>query len=272
MFCEISIPVLLSAILVPICLTGCGFSSGAEETEAFRQTYKVEAGTKIEVHNMNGAIIIAKWEGDSVKVHALKKTRRGKRELEKVRIDVRTDGALVIETVYVEGDANVSVDYEVRVPGDVVVGHITNSNGRIEVEGAKGDATATTSNGRVEIKNVDGYVSAMTSNGRINILGTTGVLKAETSNGSIRVEISDVKGDCTVATSNGSIELYVSSNLNADLEMRTTNGEVSIHDVEIAASESSSERMRGRIGSGGNRMIVTTSNGDVDLHQLQPGP
>lgn len=268
MFCEISIPVLLSVILVPICLTGCGYSIGAEETEEFRQTYKVEAGTKIEVHNMNGTIIITKWEGDSVEVHGLKKTRRGKSELEKVRIRVSTNGALVIETVYIEGDANVSVDYEVRVPGDVVVGHITNSNGRIEVEGTKGDATATTSNGRIEMRDVDGYVSAMTSNGRINILGTTGVLKAGTSNGSMRVEIFDVKGDCNVTTSNGSVELYVSPNLNADVEMRTTNGKVSIHDVQVVTSESSSERMTGRIGSGGNRITCTTSNGDVDLHQL----
>lgn len=267
MFYEFAVPVLASAILVSICLSGCSISTGPEVREEFHGTYEVGAGTKIEVYNKNGTVRMSQWGKDSVDVHAIKKTRRGEAELEKVRIEVSTAGEMVVETKYVKKDARVSVDYEIKIPASVLVGHVDNSNGSIEIEGTKGDATATTSNGKIIVRNVDGWISATTSNGKIQITGTTGILKAETSNGSIEAEISNVKDHADITTSNGSIKLWIFPELNADVEMRTSNGKLAIHDLEVAISESSSKYVKGKIGNGGGRIDVGTSNGNVDLYR-----
>lgn len=267
MFYKFSIYVLLLAISVSVpSLVGCGKLS--KETEEFYKTYKVKAGTKIEVYNKNGDIDIHKWDKNYVEVHALKSTRHGKDELEKVKIEVNTNGVMVIETKYIKKNAKVSVNYKIKLPANVIVDQIDNKNGKIEIEGTKGDALVTNSNGRIEIIDVDGYVSAKTSNGNINITGTTGIFKAETSNGNIKSEISNVKTDVNITTSNGSIELFIRPNLNANIEAKTSNGKISVHDIQMVVSESSSNHLDGRIGDGGSKIYIKTLNGNIDLYKL----
>lgn len=265
---EFSIPFLLSAILVSIHFFGCDVAIGPGETEEFRKTFKVETGTKIELHNNNGNINISKWDNDHVEVYAAKKTRKGKSELEKVKIEISTNGDMIIKTRYIKKNAKVSVSYEIKIPAGVIVGHIDNSNGKIELEGTSGDAMVGTSNGEINIRNVDGYVSTETSNGKIDIVGTTGVLKARTSNGSINAEIPSIRDNVNITTSNGNIKLYISPKLNANIEMRTSNGKVSIHDIQMVVSERSSTHMKGSIGNGGSELYVETSNGNIDIHRL----
>lgn len=255
------VPILLFAS--PVLLFGWGTTE-----EEFHNTYKVESGTRLNLYNINGGINISKCDEDYVDVYALKKTRYGEKELEKVKIKVSINGDMVIRTRHLKKNARVSVDYEIKVPSNVTVNHINTSNGRIELEGTKGDSILTTSNGRITVKNVDGNVSARTSNGRINIIGTPGILKATTSNSSIKAEIPSIRQDIDFTTSNGSIDLYISADLDANIEMRTSNGKVSIHSIQILTSEMSKTYAKGKIGNGGNTINITTSNGKIDLYKL----
>lgn len=260
--------VLLLTVLVIIpLLLGC--SESFVETEEFYEIYRAKAGSKLVVYNRNGDIDISKWDKDYIEVLALKTTRRGKSELEKVKIQVNVDSDVSIKTKFIRNNAKVSVDYKIKLPANVIVDYIDNSNGKIELEGTSGDSILTTSNGKIVIKNVNGYISATTSNGKINITGTTGIMKAETSNGSIKAEISNIMSDdVNIITSNGSIELYISPNLNANIEMKTLNGNISIHDIQMVVSESLSNHIKGRIGNGGSKIYIKTSNGDIDLYKL----
>ena len=245
-----------------------GPGSGPLETEEFLMTYTVDAGTTLQVDNFNGAVNIHKWDKDVVEVYALKQTRYGRGELKNVDIEVSTGGVMTIETKRLTQNPRVSVNYEIKVPGDVIVDRVKTSNGVVGLDGTSGDARATTSNGAIDIRNVDGYVSADTSNGKINIAGTTGVMEARTSNGAIIVEIPDINRDLTIRTSNGAVSVYLPADLNADIEMRTSNGRVSIHDVTVTVSESSKNNFKGKIGSGGNRIYIETSNGAIDVYIL----
>lgn len=259
----------------------------SKDVERFHETYTVEPGTNVNVYNINGNIEISKWDKDEVEVIAIKSTRAGKDELEKVKIEVKTNGDMEIRTIYLEKKAKVSVDYEIKVPDIVVVANVENSNGwielkgtkgpskletsngRIEVEDAEGDIDANTSNGRIEIEDVSGYIAARTSNGRINITGTAGISRVRTSNGRINVEIHNIKGDeVEIKTSNGSIDVYISTELDADIEMDTSNGIVKLHDIELADSEVKKTYVEGRLGKGGIRICIDTSNGSINLYKL----
>jgi DUF4097 and DUF4098 domain-containing protein YvlB len=116
-------------------------------------------------------------------------------------------------------------------------------------------------------------VQVQTSNGDIEIKGATAIIEAGTSNGDILVEIQLVPEEGTeIATSNGSIDLYVSEKLNADLTTATSMGEVSIRDLELesqfTARTGSMTKVKGRIGSGGSLVDVHTSNGNIRIYRL----
>ena len=277
---------LVMFVIVAIILAPLG-AAGTKHTEKFHQMYTVKPGTKIEVYNINGNIEISKWDKDDVEVNALKSTRVGKDELEKVKIDVTTNGDMEIRTKYLEKKAKVSVNYEIKVPATVVVARVENSNGKIELKGTKGPSKlrtsngkinvedadghieAETSNGKIDIEDVSGYVNVRTSNGSIDISGTAGISKVITSNGSINVEVPDIKGDeVEIKTSNGSIDVYISTELDADIEMDTSNGRVKLHDIELADSEVKKTYVEGRLGKGGVRIYIDTSNGSINLYKL----
>ena len=264
-----------------------GCAASFRYTKEFCKTYSVKPGITISVYNRNGDIDISKWDKDEIEVRALITSNRGKGELDKVEIEVSTDGDMEIRTKYLKKRARVSVDYEIKVPANVIVGRLESSNGRldlvgtkgpsvlktsngrIDVEDAEGDIDAETSNGRIEIENVSGYVNARTSNGRIKITGTAGISRIRTSNGRIKVEIPDIKGDeVEIKTSNGSVDVYISPDLNADIELDTSNGKISLHDIKLEVSELKKTYVKGKLGEGGVRISVDTSNGNIKLYKL----
>ncbi len=256
-------------------------------TETFHETYAVKSGTPVTVTNRNGAIAIAVWDKDTVDVVAVKKTHLGG-SLNDVEIRVNTGETLSIETVYLVNNPRVSIEYTISVPASIPITLAESSNGAITLKGTSGDVdvhtsngaikiqqhtgnvSARTSNGAIDIQRISGVVKAHTSNGSISIVGTSGIEKAETSNGSIKAEIVDIVTDeLALKTSNGSVKVFLSPSLNADLDVKTSNGKITIHDIEILTTSVSKTAFKGRIGNGGNLLTIKTSNGSIDVYQLQ---
>ena len=239
------------------------------EKDEFSKSYEVKEGIELNVTNKNGKIEIEAWENNFVEVKAVKSTNHGIEEFQKVEIDVQVGNEMNIETKYLEKIAKVSVNYEIKVPKDLLVNRITTSNGKIIITGTKGNPTLKTSNGKIIVDNVDGYVSAKTSNGRIEITNVLGVLEANTSNGRIIAEIPEIINDeLDISTSNGSIELFIPSKLNINIEAITSNGKIKLNEIEVITSEMSSKYLKGRIGNGGKKLSVTTSNGNITFNKL----
>jgi DUF4097 and DUF4098 domain-containing protein YvlB len=244
-----------------------------EKTEEFRETYEVSPGTQLKVINVNGDICLENWDKAYVEVHAVKKTNHDRDELAKVRVDVVTGEAMEIQTEYLEKNARVSVNYQIRIPEGVMVQKISTSNGDIELKGTMGDTEVMTSNGDIDLRDIAGTVQVHTSNGGIDIRGTTAIFEAKTSNGHIRAEIQNMpEGGTDIATSNGSIELYIDDMLNADVSGATSMGEVSVKDLDLGsrftARTGSSTVLKGKIGKGGALIDAHTSNGSIRFYSM----
>jgi len=239
------------------------------QKEEFSKIYEVPEGIELNVFNRNGKIEIESWENNFVEVNAIKSTNHGSEEFQKVEIDVQVGNEVNIETKYLEKIAKVSVNYEIKIPKDMLVNKITTSNGRIVITSTKGNPTLKTSNGRIIVDKVDGFVSAKTSNGRIEIRNVLGVLAANTSNGKIIAEIPEIiEDELEIMTSNGSIELFIPSDMNANIEAKTSNGKIKLNEIEVVTSEMSSKYLNGRIGIGGKKLSLTTSNGSINFNKL----
>lgn len=240
--------------------------------EEFHNTYTLKPGSALSVENTNGSVSVTGWDENYVDVYAIKKTNKDENELEKVEIQVSKNGNLSIETYYIEKRARVSVDYTIKAPKTIEVTYAKTTNGEVTLNGTYGDTYVKSTNGALRIENADGFIEAHTTNGNITLARSTGIKSARTTNGSIHATFLKLAGDVEIKTTNGSIKLTIPDDLDADVDLKTTNGSIKAKEIPIMLDEISKRRITGRIGSGGKRMKVKTTNGSITINRLQPGP
>lgn len=276
--------VFVSILFLCFGMVKSGFAS--MDVEEFQKSYEVKSGMKLNVENFNGKVEIMGWNGDDVEVYAEKKTNHGKDELKKVKIAVEINDEMLIKSVR-EDDARVSVNYEIKVPSGVEIQNIETSNGKIELENVKGDAKLHTSNGKVEVERLEGSVAVNTSNGKVEIEEVSGAVNVNTSNGKIEVE--NVKGVKSLKTSNGkiqaeiaeiasekielsstngNIEVYLAETLDVEIEADTSNGSITYEDLSLDILESEKHHLKGKLGEGEKKLIISTSNGKIKIEKL----
>ncbi len=260
-------------IIVVLILTSIGFSGcfGSQSTEYFNGEYDINENTVLKVSTINGQIEIIGWDEDKISFNAVKKSNFGREELDYIEIDVNeNDDEIEIEAYYTgTRQSQPSVDMNIKVPEYVIVDRISTSNGAIDISDVKGDVIASTSNGGIFIDNVDGFIQATTSNGRIKIEDTKGVIDLKSSNLGIDAEIFDFQDDIEIRTSNGGITLYINPSLNAELDISTSNGYITIDDdLGLSLSLSEEKHKVGQLGDGGNQIDIHTSNGNIKIDTL----
>ena len=262
---------VIVGILVVFLVGGLSGCVGPQATDYFNGEYEANENTVLKVTTINGHIEITTWDGDTVSFNAVKKSSFGQEELDNIEINViESENQIEIEAKYIgQKTTTPSVDMNIKVPKYVTVDSATTSNGAVQISGTKGDVKTTSSNGAIVIENVDGYVSATTSNGRIEIKGTTGIKDLQSSNLGIYAEVYDFQGNISISTSNGGITVYINPSLNADIEMTTSNGQISISGLSLNMTISEEKHKAGELGDGGNTLDIHTSNGNINLQKLE---
>jgi hypothetical protein len=173
---------------------------------------------------------------------------------------------------------------------------ITAEKGKIRLEGTTGGAKLTTADDVIEVISADGDINAANSSGGITINDCKGNMTLETSDGGIRVD--NLQGSVLLAkTKNapitikrataveavetsdddinkGSISLYLSSDINADIELITSSGDIATHSFwGMTTSDDTTEgHLKGTIGTGGNKIRAETSKGNIDLFRSEDSP
>jgi Putative adhesin len=140
-------------------------------------------------------------------------------------------------------------------------------NGRIVVTGISGRVDASTGNGRVEVEGATGEVDAYTGNGDVRVATSSGPVKARSGNGNIDVAMERLAGAHAMSFSTGSgrIVLALPEGFGAELESTTGNGAISSDFPVRVEGRLSPNRLRGTLGSGGERLAVSTGNGDIEI-------
>lgn len=299
------ISLILSILLVTFIFTGCFEKLPAINSEIFEETYPVESGMGLEVYNFNGSVTITTWSNNTIKVWAEKKTNFGKTELENVKISIEKGTNLVVKSEKLTLNPRLSITYDIKVPASMALQDIETSNGGINIEKSNGNVFLRTSNGGIEVfdyegdiigitsnggitaekvkgngdfrtsnggirvKDIQGSVKLDTSNGGIEAKGIGSLISARSSNGKIDVEVPAIgTGGASISTSNGPVYAYISRKLNANVDASTSNGKIDVKDLELTLITSSDRVLRGKIGSGGDLLTITTSNANVYLMGL----
>jgi hypothetical protein len=254
-------------VTLAVASVGSGSSEDAVEQSAtdYRWTGRLSTGESIEIKGINGSITVGPASGSEIVVTA--ETRARKSDPSSVHIErVEHRGGLTFCAVYPtptgslenrcapgsEGrmntrDNDVTVDFHLEVPAGI-------------------DVVTRTVNGGIEIRDLENDVLANTVNGDVEI-STTGFAEAETVNGSIDAWIGqqDLRSGASFTTVNGSIDLDLNDDVDADVSASWLNGDFE-SDLSFALQGRLSRRSaHGTLGRGGPTLELTTVNGSIRI-------
>lgn len=244
----------------------------------------------VRVHNSNGRIHVIGEDRSDVGVRAHKRARAESSEaasrlLDEIDVAAQNGGSALNLDVQIPKRWNRrgSVNLEVRVPRSV---HCTIEavNGKLLIQGLRGEVSARSSNGPVAVEDVVGDVEVFTSNGKVSCQRTCGRLRARSSCG--KIELADHRGAVDASTSNGFIHAALDRLGNDGVRLSTSNGRIVLHlpeavdaDVDVHvdngvirndrelhnASRAVNGRLRGTLGAGGLPIRLRCSNGSISL-------
>lgn len=252
-----------TAALLPLALAAAPMA--AQESTTWTWNGTLAEGRTAIVHNVNGSVRFEAGTGDRVEVSAEKRWRRG--DPEDVRVEARqlSNGNVVICAMWRRGDSceeggidggerrwnssnDVAVHFVVRVP-------------------AYANVEANTVNGSVEVAELRGRVEANTVNGNVEATSSGGPVRARTVNGSIRARGLIASDGLEYETVNGSIEIELPPDANADVSLRTTNGRVTSDFPITFTGEINPRRIEAKLGDGGPELRARTVNGGIRLRK-----
>jgi DUF4097 and DUF4098 domain-containing protein YvlB len=277
---------LTAGLALALTLAQAQTPAPSREAPKTDETIAVQRGTRLEINNFAGEVVIHTWDKDQIHVVARHQAR--------MKVGIRNAGGRVGITASAMSGADGSVDYDITVPawmpirtegtynfvtidgaqaevfantvrGDVIVkggtGAITAKTveGEVQIDGARGKLNVSSVNHQILIANVTGEIAADSVNGAITMTGMgTSSVDASTVNGTITYEGRIVdNGHYSFETHNGDLLLGLPDTINATFTIRTYQGSLST-DLPLQGV-GRTDLQRGR------RVTTTLGNGSADI-------
>jgi DUF4097 and DUF4098 domain-containing protein YvlB len=224
--------------------------------EVYDRVLPLPAGGSLVLENVTGSIAIVGWDRPDVEVHAVK-TATLAEDLGAVQIAaVAVSGRVAVKTVYpADENAEVTVNYTVRVPRRVWLEQVATVNGSVHVSGLQGAGELRSVNGDVEVSDSSGGFSAHTTNGNIHV----------------EVAKLAASGPLTLETMNGSIGLAIPAGTPAALDVRCSSGKFQSDLPMSVVGAYTPREFQGKLGGGGTSVHLRTINGAIRIEALTQG-
>jgi len=131
-----------------------------------------------------------------------------------------------------------------------------------------GPVTVRQPTGQVDLQWVQGDIRIKSTSARINIRQENGSLDIATSTGSIAVQTNlESDQDFFVETQSGNIELAVPQSASGTLDIRSQAGNIRT-DIPVTITAMSKRQLKGAFGSGGVKISLVSTSGDVTVAQF----
>jgi DUF4097 and DUF4098 domain-containing protein YvlB len=243
----------LIATAVFVVLAAALPAAASQFRDEFHKSYPASPNVNISLSNINGSVQITAWDKNEVQLDAVKtaNTQEKLNEAE-IRVDA-SDNSIHIETHYPSRFANnnpATVEYQLQVPRSARLDKIELVNGKLDIDGVKGEVYGSSVNGSVTGQSLSGDV------------------ELSTVNGSVRSELVDMGKAHHVKLSsvNGHIELAMPKDANAHLTANTVSGSISsdfslpIHKGWVGSNLDTT------LGSGATQVELSNVNGSIKIH------
>jgi beta-lactamase regulating signal transducer with metallopeptidase domain len=164
---------------------------------------------------------------------------------------------------------------------------ISRAGGAVQVSEAPRGARLATGGGDVRVGRARGFVEATTGGGDVTVASVDGAARVATGSGDVDVRVTGRGGDVAITSGNGDVTLTLPDDFSGELviESAYTRGRGATRitsDFPLRVRESDAwddsrgtprRTVRGtaRLGSGRNRVVVSTVNGNVHLRRASSG-
>jgi hypothetical protein len=203
--------------------------------------------------------------GDSVEVEA--KTSGGgfwnwgvRHSSLRVEVHMPKDADLTVAT----GDGSVEAE---SINGNL---DVKTGDGHIAVQGAKGTIRLHTGDGSIEARELDGSADVTTGDGHVNLDGRFDTLNIKTGDGSVTARVhggSKVASGWSIHTGDGSIDLDLPGEMQANLDVSTNDGHISMGIPVLVEGTLSTTKITGKMNGGGAPIVVRTGDGSIHLNK-----
>ena len=218
-----------------------------ESTVAATGTFRADAAP-------NGGVSVQSWDRNEVLVRAKIQTHarsdsEARALAQEIAVSVRP-GIAEVSGPRTENREGWSVSFEIWVPRQTNL-DLHSTNGGLSVRGVSGRHDVRTTNGGISMSEVAGEIRGVTTNGGI-VVRLTGA--------------SFSGAGLDLRTTNGAISLTVPQNFSAQLEASTVNGGLNI-DFPVTVQGRIGRQVSAQIGSGGPSIRLRTTNGPIQIRR-----
>lgn len=255
----------------------------------------VKPGTRLDVNNLAGGIVVKTWTQNTVRIHA----DHSSHDVIEIGIE---PSVLTVKASSRRGSEGV-IDYVITAPTWMAL-NLSGVSSDIEIDGTQAPVTGETVNGaikcrggvgRVSLKSVQGAIALQQAKARVEVstvnesivlTDVAGDITAETVSGDIRLEgaesasvdLTAVSGDLLYdgtlsdggryrfSTHNGDVKIGVPEKTNATVSIATFDGEFNAG-FPVSVTGTTKHRFGFTLGTGSARIELETFNGDIKLRR-----
>src|SRR5215467_1992786 len=263
-------------------------SAPSAKAEEWTKSYTVSGRANVRIDTNDGSVRVTTSDTKQIELKVL---YSGYTLDKNLKIDSRQDGDRVEltakETMHWNWGIHVNrgLRVEVRMPrnadlnvdsgdgsveSESIQGNldIHTGDGHIRVAGAKGQIKLRTGDGSIECRDLDGKIEADSGDGHITLDGRFDTLNIKTGDGSINAHAqpgSKVISAWSIRTGDGSVDLTLPGDLNANIDASTNDGRISLGIPVMVDGQFSNSQIHGKMNGGGQPVTIHTGDGSIRL-------
>jgi len=274
--------------LAALALVAVSANAGVARAEEWTKSYPVNGRAKVHVDTNDGSVRITTGDSKNVEFRVsyegytidknLNITSNQNGDSFEVSARIRNGmswgwnmhRSLRIE-VHMPRNADLNVDTgDGSVEAEAIAGNldIHTGDGHIRVEGAKGEIRLRTGDGSIEGRDLDGRLEATSGDGHITVDGRFDALNIKTGDGSITARAnhgSKLDNGWNVHTGDGSVDMTLPGDLQANIEASTNDGRISLGIPVTVEGTFSTSQIHGKMNGGGAPLTIHTGDGSIHL-------
>ncbi len=243
--------------------------------DEWHKSFPLTGKPELRVETSDAHISVTAWDKNSIEARVT--TEGYKIGDDGIRVVEHQNGNLVeLEVRYPHHDVqwgigwhNRRVSIDIQMPREAKV-NLRTGDGRITLNGIKGELDLFSGDGAQEITSVDGSLRAHTSDGRITVSGRFDALDLNTGDGRIDATAhanSTMAREWSLHTGDGGVTLRLPPTLAADVQLHTGDGHISV-DVPVEVSgRLGGHDIRGKMNGGGKMLTIHTGDGSISLEK-----
>ena len=274
--------------IMTLAVAATAFSAVRVQAEEWTKSYTISGRAHVRVDTNDGAVRITTGDSKQIEFRVI---YDGYKLDKNLSINSRQDGdqvelsARVHNSNFFNWNVHKTLRLEVHMPREADVNvetgdgsveaqaltgnlNIHTGDGHIRVDGARGDIRLRTGDGSIEGRDLDGRLDADTGDGHVTVEGRFDALNIKTSDGSINARASagsKMGSGWTIRTGDGSVDMTLPGDLQANIEASTNDGRISLGIPVTVEGTFSTSKISGKMNGGGQQLTIHTGDGSIHL-------